>query len=102
MLRGRLEASGAWGAVRVVPEGVQFVDVQVSGKITESTGAKLALQVTVNDSTGRVWINNKRYKSSADTGSSKTDAALKARDPFQTVYSEAANDILPARDTPLI
>ena len=98
MLRGTLEASGQWGAVRVVPESVQFVDVQVSGKITESTGAKLALQVTVKDSTGRVWINNKRYESSADTGSYKTDATLKARDPFQNVYSEVANDMLAARE----
>jgi hypothetical protein len=98
-LRGTLEASGQWGAVRVVPEGVQFVDVQISGKIAESTGAKLALQVTVNDSTGRVWINNKRYESSADTGSYKTDATLKARDPFQNVYSEVANDMLAARET---
>jgi hypothetical protein len=102
MLRGTLEASGQWGAVRVVPETVQFVDVQVSGKITESTGAKLALQVTVTDSTGRVWINNKRYESSADTGSYKTDAALKARDPFQNVYSEVANDMLAARETIVI
>jgi hypothetical protein len=102
MLRGTLEGSGQWGAVRVVPEGVQFVDVHVSGKITESTGAKLALQVTVNDSTGRVWINNKRYESSADTGSYKTDAALKARDPFQNVYSEVANDMLAARETLVI
>jgi hypothetical protein len=99
MLRGTLEASGQWGAVRVVPEAVQFVDVQVSGKITESTGAKLALQVTVKDSTGRVWINNKRYQSSADTGSYKTDVALKARDPFQNVYSEVANDMLAVRET---
>jgi hypothetical protein len=98
MLRGTLEASGQWGAVRVVPESVQFVDVQVSGKITESTGAKLALQVTVKDSSGWTWINNKRYESSADTGSYKTDAALKARDPFQNVYSEVANDMLAARE----
>src|SRR5690242_4323210 len=62
MLRGTLEASGQWGAVRVVPENVQFVDVQVSGKIIESTGAKLALQLTVRDSSGRVWLNNKRYE----------------------------------------
>jgi hypothetical protein len=98
LLRGTLETSGQWGAVRVVPENVQFVDVLVSGKIIESTGAKLALQVTVKDSTGRVWINNKRYESSADTGSYKTDAALKARDPFQNVYSEVANDMLTARE----
>jgi hypothetical protein len=98
MLRGTLEASGQWGAVRVCPGNVQFVDVSVSGKIVESTGAKLALQVTVKDSTGRVWLNSKQYASSADTGSYKTDAALKARDPFQNVYSEVANDMLTARE----
>src|ERR1700743_168742 len=61
MLRVTLENSAQWGAVRVVPENVQFVDVQESGTIVESTGAKLALQVKVKDSTGRVWLNTKRY-----------------------------------------
>lgn len=98
VLRGTLEASGQWGAVRVVPDSVKFVDVLVSGRILESTGAKLALLVTVKDSTGRVWINNKQYGSSADTGSYMSDAALKARDPFQNVYSEVANDMLTARE----
>ena len=98
MLRGTLENSGQWGAVRVCPENVQFVDVSVSGKIIESTGAKLALQVTVKDSSGRVWLQNKQYASAADTGSYKTEAALKARDPFQNVYSEVANDMLNARE----
>ena len=98
MLRGTLENSGQWGAVRVCPENVQFVDVSVSGKIVESTGAKLALTVTVKDSSGRVWLNNKQYASAADTGSYKTDSALRARDPFQNVYSEVANDMLTARE----
>jgi hypothetical protein len=98
MLRATLESSGQWGAVRVTPENVQFVDVSVSGRIIESTGAKLALQITVTDSSGRRWVNNKRYESSADTGSYKTDAALRARDPFQNVYSEVANEMLTARE----
>jgi hypothetical protein len=72
--------------------------VSISGKIIESTGAKLALEVTVKDSAGRVWLNNKQYASSADTGSYKTDSALRARDPFQNVYSEVANDMLTARE----
>jgi hypothetical protein len=97
-LRGTLETSGQWGAVRVCPDNVQFVDVSISGKIIESTGAKLALEVTVKDSAGRVWLNNKQYASSADTGSYKTDSALRARDPFQNVYSEVANDMLTARE----
>jgi hypothetical protein len=99
MLRSTLESSGQWGAVRVVPDNVVFVDVLISGRITESTGAKLALEVTVKDSTGRIWISNKRYESLADTGSYKTDAALKARDPFQNVYSQIANDMVAARDS---
>lgn len=99
LLRSTLESSGQWGAVRVVPENAEFVDVHVRGRILESTGAKLALEVTVKDSTGRVWINSKHYESPADTGSYKTDASLKARDPFQNVYSQIANDMLAARDT---
>jgi hypothetical protein len=98
LLRSTLESSGQWGAVRVVPANLQFIDVTVTGKILESTGAKLAVEVSVSDSTGRQWIKNKRYESLADTGSYKTDNALKARDPFQNVYSEIANDMVKARD----
>jgi hypothetical protein len=99
LLRGTLESSGQWGAVRVIPTNLERVDVQISGKIIESTGAKLALEVTVQDSAGRIWISRKRYESPADTGSYKTDAALKVRDPFQNVYAEIANDVLIVRQT---
>lgn len=98
LLRSTLESSGQWGAVRVVPTVVEFVDVIVSGKILDSTGAHLAVEVTVVDATGRAWIQNKRYETEADLGSYKTDAALKARDPFQNVYSQIANDMVAARD----
>jgi hypothetical protein len=97
-LRSTLEGSGQWGAVRVVPEAVEFVDVLVSGRILESTGAFLAVEVSVQDSTGRQWITKKRYESQADLGSYKTDASLKARDPFQNVYSQIANDMVAVRD----
>jgi hypothetical protein len=102
LLRNILEATGQWGAVRVTPDSAQFVEVQVSGKIVDSTGAKLALEVTVKDSTERVWIRNKQYESLADTGSYKTDASLKARDPFQNVYAQIANDMVAAREALLV
>jgi hypothetical protein len=98
LLRSTLESSGQWGAVRVIPASTAFIDVQVTSRIQESTGAKLALEVTVKDSTGRVWINAKRYESQADTGAYRTDASLKARDPFQNVYSQIANDMVAARE----
>lgn len=96
-LRATLEATGQWGPVRVVPASVQFVDVIVTGRILESTGVELALEISASDSMGRVWIDKRRYESRADTGSYKTEAALKARDPFQNVYSQIANDLVTAR-----
>lgn len=97
-LRTTLEASGQWGAVRVVPEAVQFVDVVVTGRIIESTGSRLELAITAIDASGRVWIKDRTYASDADLGSYKTDASLRARDPFQNVYSQIANDLVTARD----
>ncbi len=97
MMRNTLESSAQWGAVRVAPESVQFVDVAVTGKIIESTGKHLALEITVRDAAGRVWFDARRYEGDADIGSYKTDASLKARDPFQNVFSSIANDLLVAR-----
>jgi hypothetical protein len=97
MLRNSLESSAQWGAVRVAPESVQFVDLAVTGKIIESTGKHLVLEITARDAAGRVWLDAKRFESDADIGSYKTDAALKARDPFQNVYSVIANELLLAR-----
>lgn len=95
-LRSTLESSAQWGAVRIVPE-TAIIDVIVDGRIVESTGAKLVLDISVRDSMGRTWIDHKIYESAADIGSYKTDAALRARDPFQNVYSAIANDMLAAR-----
>jgi hypothetical protein len=98
MIRGTLEQSAQWGAVRVVPDNAEFVDVILTGKILESNGARLKVDVTVADSTGRTWFADKRYESPADLGSYKTDGALRARDPFQNVYSQIANDMVAVRE----
>jgi hypothetical protein len=98
LLRNTLEASAQWGAVRVVPDSVEFVDVIVSGKIIESNGKRLVLEISAHDAAGREWISHRRYEGEGDLGSYKTDASLKARDPFQNVYSNIANDLIVARD----
>jgi hypothetical protein len=82
----------------VVPASVQFVDVLVTGRILESTGAELAIEVSARDATGRVWIDRRSYRGPADIGSYRTEAALRARDPFQNVYAQVANDLLAARE----
>ena len=96
-LKETLENTGQWGAVRVVPPSVNYVDVVVTGRIIESTGSELALRVSARDASGRVWLDDKPYQADADLGSYKTEAALKARDPFQNIYVQIADDLLAAR-----
>lgn len=99
LLRNTLEASAQWGAVRVTPANADFIDVLVSGRIIESTGKELKLEISVRDSTGRAWFTDRKYESLADIGSYLSDSALQTRDPFQNVYSTIANDILAFRKT---
>ncbi len=98
LLRETLEATAQWGAVRVIPDTAEFVDVIVTGQLVDSNGGFLSLDVSATDAAGRVWIKDKRYQSLVDLGAYKTTASMKARDPFQNVYSEIANDLVAARD----
>jgi hypothetical protein len=98
LLRQTLEETAHWGAVRVIPNNAEFVDVIVTGKVIDSNGGFLAIDISAQDAAGRVWIKDKRYSSLVDLGAYKTQASLKARDPFQNVYSEIANDLVLARD----
>jgi hypothetical protein len=98
LLRQTLEETAQWGAVRVIPNNADFVDVIVTGTVVDSNGGFLAIDISATDAAGRVWIKDKRYQSLVDLGAYKTTASLKARDPFQNVYSEIANDLVAARD----
>jgi hypothetical protein len=96
-IRNTLEGSGQWGQVRVIPVDDDALDVRVTGKILESNGMMLRLDVKVDDSSGRVWFQ-KQYEQLADTRSYK-DTSGKPRDPFQNLYAQLANDILAYRQT---
>src|SRR3954471_23713957 len=43
LLRETLEGTAQWGAVRVIPNNAEFVDVIVTGKLVDSNGGFLAL-----------------------------------------------------------
>ena len=95
LLRATLEGTGEWGAVRVVPASA-LMDVVVDGRIVESTGQRLTLDINVSDATGRHWFA-KRYTREADT-SAYREGAGKGRDPYQNIYVEIANDMLAYRE----
>jgi hypothetical protein len=95
VLRTTLEGTGEWGAVRVLPPTASVVDVMVEGRIVESNGYRLALDVTVSDATGRHWFT-RHYDQEADTASYR-EGPGRARDPFQNVYVQIADDMLKYR-----
>lgn len=94
-IRDTLEGTGQWGQVRVLPRDGTGMDVYVDGRILESDGREMKLDVTVSDSSGRTWYR-KVYQGTADTRSYK-DTLSKPADPFENVYSTLANDMLAAR-----
>ena len=95
--KNMLQSTGNWGAVRVVPRQSDAVDLSVNGKIIESDGEKLVVDIRVTDASGKTWFD-KRYTSLA----SKyvyLDKSPQSIDAFQSLYRDLANDMLSYRET---
>lgn len=92
LLSEAMQESGAWGAVRVVPNPEQINDLMVSGKILHSDGEELTLHISAVDSLGRVWLD-KDYTGVASRYAYKV-TKRNDLDPFQAVYNTIANDLL--------
>lgn len=87
-----LQASAAWGAVRVVPHSDNAVDVLVRGVIKQSDGEQLLIGITVSDGSGKTWFE-KDYEELASKYSYERRSYPKV-DPFQGLYNRIANDML--------
>jgi len=94
-LRETLQRSGHWGDVRVVPTPMEGAELQVTGRIVESHGEELALEVRAEDATGRVWLDRK-YIEDINSGRYRI-ATASGGDPFQSLYNRIANDLVAAR-----
>lgn len=92
LLSEAMQDSGAWGAVRVVPNNTQITDLMVQGKILHSDGEELQLQITASDSRGNEWLD-KKYTGNASRYAYRV-TTRNAYDPFQAVYNTIANDLL--------
>lgn len=91
-----LEKSGAWGAVRVIPNQDIIVDLYITGTILQSDGETLALDIQVVDSSGVIWFAQ-NYKQIV--GKYAYDRRLKSLgDPFQNLFVRIANDLLAYRE----
>jgi len=99
-LRGVMEKTGYWGAVRVLPLATEEnehegVEVLVRGAIKASDGAVLTLEIRALDASGRQWFT-RTYQGSTDAaGYNKIVAGA---DSFESVYHAIANDLAQFRD----
>ena len=90
-LKNTLQQSGHWGAVRVIPAETDSIDLFVKGKIEESNGEHLTLDIDVVDATGRRWFT-KEYKKEASLFS-YTGNRPGVKDAYQDLYNAIANDM---------
>lgn len=93
-LRSTLEGTGQWGAVRVVPDGIDSSEVIVHGTILVSDGETLEIKIAAADAAGRVWLD-KTYARQASEDSYADSVG--GGDPYQSVFNEIANDLLAQR-----
>ena len=91
-----LEKSGAWGAIRVVPNTDVVMDLYITATILQSDGETLDLDVVVYDTSGRRWLKERHRQV---VGKYTYDRRLKTlADPFQNLFTTIANRVLEIRE----
>ena len=91
-LKNTLHQSGHWGAIEVVPAETNSVDLLVKGKILESNGQRLVLEIDVVDATGKRWFK-KKYSAKA-SASYYSGNKVGEKDAYQDIYNTIANDMV--------
>ena len=57
-LKEHLERSGEFGAIRVTPDETATGDLYILGRIEESTGEDVEIEIIVLDIAGKVWLTD--------------------------------------------
>ena len=94
-LKTTLDRSNAWGLVRALPGAANFTDVIVKGKLLDSNGERVALQISVTDSAGELWYQ-KDYEQTVSQYAYNPEVNLPG-DPFQAMFNNIANDLFDYR-----
>jgi hypothetical protein len=90
-LKNTLHRSSHWGGVQVVPSETNSMDIMVKGKIHQSNGEYLMVEIEVVDATGTTWLNKKYIAEASETFYSNNKPGEK--DAFQDLYNTIAKDM---------
>lgn len=91
MLKKALDDTKAFGAVRVTPDKTATGDIYVMGKILQSNGEDVELEVEVYDIANRHWFT-RIFDHEVDSGFHK-NARNKGLDPYAPVFEKVANRV---------
>jgi hypothetical protein len=91
-LKEKLEATGQFGAVRVTPDATATGDLYVIGRIEQSNGEEVAIEIEVIDISGDRWLNETfEHEVSKAFQENQRNNGL---DPYDPVFIEAAAEIV--------
>jgi hypothetical protein len=90
-LKEQLEATGKFGAVRVTPDQTATGDLYVLGRIEESNGEEVEIDIEVIDISGKRWFGESfEHEVSAAYHSNQRNKGI---DPYDPLFAEAAAKI---------
>ncbi len=99
LLKQTLLQGAQWGDIKILAEQDVGFGLLIQGKIIESNGHTLKLNISVADASGEQWFK-KDYVEHIDKNVFTLNN-LGADDPFQGIYTRIANDLLLYRESHL-
>ena len=91
-MKQALDATGAFGAVRVSPDSETTGDLYVLGSILKSDGEDVRIKLEVTDISGKKWFN-RTFSHSVTEGFYK-NIRKQGEDPYDPLFEEAADEIV--------
>ena len=91
-MKSALEDTQAFGAVRVVPNATATGDLYIIGKIIESNGENVKINISATDISGKKWFT-KNFKHRVKEAF-HDNIRNKGKDPYAPVFEEAAEYVV--------
>ena len=96
-LKYTLQRTGFWGNVRVLPGDNEGSEVILKGKIINSDGENIELNIQAYDATNKKWFD-RDYEESIDINSQyQMNTEIEIKDRFQSLYNQISNDLIEYR-----
>ncbi|MGI9310986.1 MAG: hypothetical protein ACR2P7_05555 [bacterium] len=91
-MKAALEDTNVFGSVRVTPSASATGELYVLGKILQSNGEDVRINIAVADISARKWLD--RDFSHRVKESFQTDLRNKGKDPYEPVFADAAAHVV--------